>query len=104
MKPGDEITADSGQTFVLGEKLTTWIIGRDSKCKSVMCGGSHYHCVGCGAVTSMYGHKTDEDCKRAIAAGRGDPDWIEVAVQSSERPADTPACDAVDAESHGRRR
>jgi hypothetical protein len=104
MKPGDKITADSGRTFVLGEKVTTWILGRDPKCKSAMCGGSHYHCVGCGAVTSMYGHQTDEDCERAIAAGRGDPDWIEVVDQSSERPTDTTARAAADAESHGKRK
>lgn len=54
--------------------VAVWIIGRDEKCKSVECGGSHYHCTRCGAVTSMCGHDA-EGCAWAREHGRDDPEW-----------------------------
>lgn len=55
--------------------VAVWVIGRDKKCKSVECGGSHYHCTRCGAVTSMCGHPSEEQCREAREAGRDDPEW-----------------------------
>ena len=72
MKPGDRI----GRFEIVEGPVTTWVIGRDEKCKSALCGGSHYHCTRCGAVTSMYGHSTAEQCQGAHDRGLADPDWV----------------------------
>lgn len=69
LKKGDviggrfEVTSDG--------PIATWVVGRDARC-----GGSHYHCTRCGAVTSMVGHPSSLECERARERGEDDPDWV----------------------------
>lgn len=70
--------AVGGRFELLGPAVAIWVIGREERCKDIRCGGSHYHCTGCGAVTSMTGHPDPRQCELARHEGRGDPDWVEV--------------------------
>lgn len=40
-------------------------------------GGSHYHCTRCGAVTSMMGHYSKDECEDSISLGHDRPEWLE---------------------------
>jgi hypothetical protein len=72
-KPGDVI---GGRFEITAGPVSTWVLGRDARCKDPQCSGGHYHCAGCGAVTAMTGHATPEDCARARERGLGDEDWV----------------------------
>lgn len=70
-QPGDIV----GGRFRIGALVAINVIGRDEKCKSIQCGGSHYHCPRCGAVVSMCGHD-ESACDQARVLGTDDPDWV----------------------------
>lgn len=68
MKPGDIVTADSGQKYQLGECIA--VVGGGDSCKSPRCRRNMltgecmgYHCPRCGEPTGMMGH----ECPKAEA-------------------------------------
>jgi hypothetical protein len=65
-----------GRFRPIGGPVATNVFGRDPRCKDVRCGGSHYHCTHCGAVTGMTGHSDPRACAVARENGLDDPDWV----------------------------
>lgn len=75
MKPGDVI---GGRWEIVSDgPVAIQIYGRGPACRSAQCGGGHYHCPRCGAVTSMFGHAGGERCEHARAAGLHDDAFVE---------------------------
>jgi hypothetical protein len=75
-RPQDAPRSVAGR-FELGELVAYGVVGRGPYCDDVQCGGIHYHCSSCGAVTSMCGHVDPTDCERAKATGRDHPEFVE---------------------------
>ena len=59
----------------------------DRPCCDEDYGGSHYHCVRCGAACSMMGH-TDEGCALAREQGRDRPQFITEPEETNVPPDD----------------